>query len=75
MVGIEKFQCPSAREFPEVFKTHLNFIPRAILEGVMAVLNIDAFFLGHPVSEKSMGPQHSEKYKQFVRSAHIHTQI
>ena len=25
-------------------KTHLNFIPKAISEGVMAVFNIDAFF-------------------------------
>ena len=37
VVEIEKFQCLSARELPEEFKTHSNFIPWAIPEGVMAI--------------------------------------
>ena len=48
-VRIEKFQCPSARGLPEDFKTHPTFIPSANFVGVMAVLNMGAFFLGHPV--------------------------
>ena len=47
-VEIKKFQCPTARELPEDFKTHPTFIPSANFVGVMAVLNIGAFFLGHP---------------------------
>ena len=37
-VGIEKFQCLSSRELPK----DSNFIPSAILEGVLSVSNIDA---------------------------------
>ena len=48
-VRIEKFQCPSARGLPEDFKTHPTFIPSANFVGVMEVLNMGAFFLGHPV--------------------------
>ena len=36
-VKIEKFQCPSERELPEVSETHPTFIPSAILEGVMSI--------------------------------------
>ena len=50
MIEIENCQCPSARELHEVFKTDLNFIPRAIVEGVMAISNMGTFFLGHPVN-------------------------
>ena len=46
---IEKFQCSSEREFPELFKTHLTFISGAIFVGIMANSNMGAFFLGHPV--------------------------
>ena len=48
-VEIEKFQCPSERELPEEFETHPTFIPSGILEGVKAILNMGAFFLGHTV--------------------------
>ena len=43
LMGTEIFQTN------QVFKTHLNFIPRAIVEGVMAISNINVFFFGNPV--------------------------
>ena len=33
---IEKFQCPSDTEFPEIFKTHLTFNPSLMVKGVIA---------------------------------------
>ena len=54
-VRIEKFQCPSARGLPEDFKFHPTFIPSANFVGVMAVLNIGAYFWGHPVGLKVRG--------------------
>ncbi len=46
VVGIPNFQYPPARELPEVFKTHLNFIPRAIFEEAIAISKIEVFFSG-----------------------------
>ena len=43
-VRIEKNQCPSGRELLDDFETHPTFIPSAILEGVMSILNMGAFF-------------------------------
>ena len=53
MVKIEKSQCLSSRGPPGLSKTHLTFILRPIFDGVMAVSNIEAFFLGHPVYKKN----------------------
>ena len=44
VVKIPKFQCPLAREFPEVFKSHQTYISRANFEGVIAISKIKVFF-------------------------------
>ena len=49
MVGNEKPQCLSSRGLPEESETHPDLDPSAIFEGVMTILNMGAFFLGHPV--------------------------
>ena len=49
MVGNEKSQCLSSRGLPEESETHPDIIPSAIIEGVMSISNMGAFFLGHPV--------------------------
>ena len=49
MTGYEKSQCLSSRGIREESETHPDNIPSAIIEGVMRILNMGAFFLGHPV--------------------------
>ena len=50
MVGNEKSQCLSSRGLPEESETHPDIIPSDIIEVVMSISNMGAFFLGHPVS-------------------------
>ena len=48
-VQMTKFQCSSERELHADSKSHLTFDFGAIFVGVIAIWNIGAFFLGHPV--------------------------
>ena len=55
MFGNEKSWCLSLRGLPEESETHPDIIPSsAIIEGVMSISNMGAFFLGHPVSLQTM---------------------
>ena len=62
MVGNEKAQCLSSIGLPEESETHPDIIPSAIIEGVMSIPNMGAFFLGHPVQLQNNGNDIQKRY-------------
>jgi len=65
MYGNEKSQCLSSRGLPEESETHPDIIPSVIIEGVMSISNMGAFFLGHPVYGGRWFQSRSDWIQQF----------